>query len=543
MISRSLRFRAPLLYLMLPLMLGLCLGRCGLSLPPWLCLSLALPFLVLSLFCVRRAAWWTALLCPAMCLAGLAVFQLHLNRLPEWTHLPPREARLSIRCDRLFAPGSNRFSGIGTVVNAQAHLRDLIGQKLYFSVSLKAGQRPAIPSSEFLVLGLLQTVPADPQSMSFERFLADSGIGFRLSRAQLLHEELAPGRYRRFCAAALTRMDGILSLGIIHKRPELAGVLRAMLLGQQQDLNEEQKGIYRRTGTMHLFAISGLHITAIAVVFHGVLALLRLPLMPKVGLCLGLLWLYVDITGAAPSAVRAFIMVAVFELAYLMERPINPLSSLCSAAFLVMLFTPQVLFGASFAMSYGIVAVLLLMAGPLCEGLLEHKQPWAELPKVSLQSWQGIALGVWRTSVLALGAGFCASLVSAITGISYFALFTPGSILVNLLLIPLSTLVLMAGLCSLFAGFLWLVPLSSLFNHSAAMLLWFMERSAAFAAELPGMCFKRQFVQAWLGSASLCLLLILCLLGYAFQWRWRWGGYAWPVLFTTLAIALATQRP
>ena len=81
------------------------------------------------------------------------------------------------------------------------------------------------------------------------------------------------------------------------------------------------------SGTMHLFAISGLHIGVIAVGLQAVLALLRLPRWVQFVLGVAALWLFVDITGASPSAVRAFVMVIFLQAAFLLRRPGNPLAS------------------------------------------------------------------------------------------------------------------------------------------------------------------------------------------------------------------------
>src|SRR5690606_40928374 len=111
---------------------------------------------------------------------------------------------------------------------------------------------------------------------------------------------------------------------------------------------------------MHLFAISGLHIGVIAAGIHAFLSLLRVPRLPKLVTGLTLLWLYVQITGGTPSAVRAFSMVALFQLTLQLRLPGNPVSAVATAALLVLMVDPLQLFSASFQMSYGIVASLLL---------------------------------------------------------------------------------------------------------------------------------------------------------------------------------------
>jgi len=92
------------------------------------------------------AAWrgsraWAPALATAMFLAGDASYVLHRARLAAWEGLPPREARMSLRVDRAF-PQKERGArtGLATVVRA-ATLRDLVGQRVYFSLSLRRGEQ------------------------------------------------------------------------------------------------------------------------------------------------------------------------------------------------------------------------------------------------------------------------------------------------------------------------------------------------------------------------------------------------------------------
>ena len=144
MTSRSLGHRAPLLWLALPWISGLTAGRVlEPDTPAWL-LAGALGLAVTALGASHRAPrTWGAALVLAMFLAGSADYALQRRRLPTWDSLPAREARLEFRVDRLFAPtGSNKTSGLATVVHTDVHLRELIGQRLYFSLPLPPRQRP-----------------------------------------------------------------------------------------------------------------------------------------------------------------------------------------------------------------------------------------------------------------------------------------------------------------------------------------------------------------------------------------------------------------
>src|SRR5690606_9759001 len=97
-------------------------------------------------------------------------------------------------------------------------------------------------------------------------------------------------------------------------------------------LTAEQKERYIASGTMHLFAVSGLHVGIVAGLFAVVLAAMRFPrkFRPLVGLAL--LMAYVQVTGAAPSAMRAWWMAFFFWNAFALMRKPQPLSALAGSA-------------------------------------------------------------------------------------------------------------------------------------------------------------------------------------------------------------------
>ncbi len=536
--NRTLGHRAPLLWIVLPFLAGLGAGRAGLPAPvPWLLGGALLASGLAAWATLRNARAWAGLLALAMFLAGDASHALHRRHLPVREKLPPREAELELRLERVFASHwPNRLTGLARVTAAQPHLRELQGQRLYVSLSLPPGQPLPIVSSRLAALGVLTALPADLTSDTFDGYLADSGVNFRLERGRVL-QDLAPANaYRRFCAATAARFEVILTLDTGQRRPDLAAAYRAMVLGRQQELSEEQVREFRLSGTMHVFSISGMHIAAIALALQTGLAALRLPRLVALALELGALWLYVDITGTAPSAVRAFVMVALLRVAFTVRRPLNPLAALTASMAFVLLAAPLQVFSASFQMSYGIVAALILLGLPLDEAWQAHWAPFRSLPPVTWRWWHRWTTNIWDKLRSSAALGLSAALVGTVTGLHFFRMFTPGALLVNLALIPLSTGVIWAGLLSLLTGLTGLEAWSALFNRAALVILWLSEQAIAAALRLPAMWFEGRFRQPWLGEAAFVALLALLLAGYALGWPRRLGRF-WPP-FAFLALLL-----
>lgn len=102
---------------------------------------------------------------------------------------------------------------------------------------------------------------------------------------------------------------------------------------------------------------------------------------------LAVLWLDVDTTGASPSAVRAFILIACYEAAVVLRRPANGIAALAAAALIVLLVEPMALFSASFQMSYGVVLAILCFGLPLADRMAARLAPFKNLPETTWAWW------------------------------------------------------------------------------------------------------------------------------------------------------------
>ena len=538
MIPRSLGHRAPLFWLVLPYMAGLAAGKAGEFAPVLWLLAGAFGAAGLAVFASWRAPrFWAPALCAAMFLAGAASYALHRKRLPEWDQLPPREAHLALRIDRVFPQAvTQKAGGLATVARAEGPARELIGQRIYFSLQLRKDEEPPLRSTVVAAVGVLAPLPRDPPAGGFDNYLANAGVNFRLARGRVLAIEQPPTAYRRFFERAAVRLNALLGTGVAARQPALTAVFRAMMLGQKHELSDEQDTLFMHSGTMHLFAINGLHIGVVALALHAVLALLRCPRPVAALLTLGVLWLDVDTTGASPSAVRAFLLVAAYEAGFVLRRPANGLATLGTAALVVLLIEPLALFSASFQMSYGVVLTILCFGVPLGEWLAARWRPFALLPEATWNWWQRLLTGGLRWLAGALGIGIAASLVSAVTGPTFFQVFTPGALGTNLVLVPLAMLVIAAGFASIVTGLVGLVWLNSLFNHAAILVLASVDSLIRLGLRAPGLWWPAQWRAPWVGTLALGALLAAGLAGYAWRWEARRGGWWPPVAVVALAL-------
>jgi competence protein ComEC len=144
---------------------------------------------------------------------------------------------------------------------------------------------------------------------------------------------------------------------------ELA-VVKAMLLGQRQDLSEDIQNNFISAGAIHILAISGLHIGIILYLLNWLLKpfeYLQNGTYIKTIILILLLWSYAVVAGLSPSVVRAVTMFTAVAIAINLKRANNIYNTLAVSAFLLLLFKPNFLFEVGFQMSYtaviGIVSI------------------------------------------------------------------------------------------------------------------------------------------------------------------------------------------
>lgn len=538
--SPALQLRAPLLWLLLPLMAGFVAAR--LCPPP----AAGLGLIVMAAGVVAIAAvaaavrqqrgLWMACLGLANGLAGFALVHARCPGLHEWATRPPREITVTLEVWQNFptAPKARNLSGLATIVATDANNPELIGRRVYYS-AIRRFSVPPQRSGRYLIQGVIEPLAREGAAGGFNDYLVNLGIRHRLTRAHVLGEIAPPGWFRRQCAAAEDRLESILRVGL-GAHPATVSLYLAMLLGEKAVLSTDQQNAFMRSGTFHIFSVSGLHVGVIAAALQGLLQVLRVRERPAMAVTLAVLWLYVQVTGAGSPAVRAFLMVAFLLAARVFRLPGNALAALVASALVTLLLDPLQLFSTGFQMSYGVVTGLVVMGRPLAEHWLARWRPFALLPRGNWRWWHTALEWSGRHAIGAAAGCWVAFLASAPAGIGFFGLFSPGALPANLVIIPLSSLAIVAGFLSLVSGLTGLLPVSALFNSAAALILlatdWLLQRGIG----TPGMFFTARFRAEWLAPAALALMTAVMVAGAAGGWSRRYGGY-WPPL-AVLALLL-----
>lgn len=262
-------------------------------------------------------------------------------------------------------------------------------------------------------------------------------------------------------------------------------VLCALVLGDKSGAEAATMEDFRNGGCLHAFAVSGLHVGLVSGILWLLMRLLRVRPVVIRPLLLAAVGVYVLMTGCAVPAIRAYLMLAVLLLGYMLRRRVNLLNTWSFAALLILLVAPHQLFNAGFLLSFGVYAAICL-AVRLC---LEEK-PWFgpdDYIPVSLRTpwemrWSNFELGVRGAIIVSLSAW----LVSVPVTLYFFHTANTSSFLTNIAITPLLPVVMFCGLLHLCLGGLpWVGQATGWAAQKAAALLlavvsWFGELPYAY---------------------------------------------------------------
>lgn len=310
------------------------------------------------------------------------------------------------------------------------------------------------------------------------------------------------------------------------------GIAMALLLGERAWLSKDLKEAFARAGIGHLLAVSGIHMALAALLIGGLTRALllrsewitlRFP-VKKIATSLALIGAvtYAGLAGFSPSAVRAMVMILAFGVAFLIDRPQTSLNSLALAAWALLIFNPLYLFGISFQLSFMAVFFLIMFSSYL-----------RSVPEKKKRDGQGHFWIYIRGFILVT---LIATLATAPFVVWHFQRVCLVGLLTNLLVVPVTSLVILPGLL---LGVILLPLFPELTSGIWQGVGWLLDYLVDFI----------QFVSGWSWSAIwvprpsiLQVSLFYLLLGsLALMKRWKISR-AFAVLFFALLLSVSVCR-
>jgi competence protein ComEC len=382
-----------------------------------------------------------------------------------------------------------KFADYGT------QLKDVQGN---FIAWFKTNENTSINYGDvFLIQSKFREVegPKNPGAFDYKSFLERKNIFHTVYVKQNEYKFLQHERVSFFKDLAIAIKLKLLSLlqenGL--EGQELA-IASSLLLGYDEEISKDLSNAYAITGTIHVLSVSGLHIGIIFMVLNLSFSFLdkrKGGLYTKGILVLSGVWLFAMISGLSPSVVRAAVMFSLFIFGKTFRLQANIFNTLLASAFLILLFDPYLLLDIGFQLSY------------LALGGILYFQP-------KIYNWfqfeNAFADKIWALTSVSLAA----QLMTFPLTIYYFNNFSVSFLLANLLIIPLSTIIMYGGIFLLITSF---IPVIS--HFVAVLLKWiiiFMNGAASFLSTIPGAYIGGLHINAF----ELILLYLIIIFSAAF---------------------------
>lgn len=265
-------------------------------------------------------------------------------------------------------------------------------------------------------------LPGNPGAFNFRKYLQMKGVYFQtyLKKETCL---ILPGESGNYLQRTfLIPLRDFLRAKIETNIPDPAGaVVKALILGERQDVDRGILKQFQKTGIVHVLAVSGLHVGFILMLFLLLFGLAGLSYKKRTLASLLFLFVFIALIDFKAPVLRAGIMAALYFAGQFMERKTNALNIIGVAGLLILIFAPQQLLQPGFQFSFA-AAGSILYAYPKFRSLplFKTKQPfinkWVMQPfLVSLSAVLGTVPLTWW----------------------YYGSLQTGAILVNVLLIPL----------------------------------------------------------------------------------------------------------
>jgi competence protein ComEC len=324
------------------------------------------------------------------------------------------------------------------------------------------------------VKGRLETPPA-LDDFDYEGYLERQGIYATMLYPKI--EVLDSGKgFKPLAWVYWLRNSLSQTLAQVLPEPQ-ASLAQGIILGIRYNIPPEVKADFVSTGTAHILAISGVNLSIIA----GMLVSIGIWLFGKrryiyVWLALGVIWLYALLTGMNPPVVRGAIMASLFLAAELLGRQRTAITSLAFAAAIMVGISPQILWDASFQLSFLSMAGLIFLAPPLMN--------WGRKAVSKTIGAEGTGVALANIVTDSLGVTLAATIAVWPLIAHYFGIVSLSSPLANLLALPAMPGIIATGALAGLVG-LVLLPVAQFIGWLAWLFTSYMLLVVGGFASLP----------------------------------------------------------
>ncbi|UCD57834.1 MAG: DNA internalization-related competence protein ComEC/Rec2 [Candidatus Hydrogenedentota bacterium] len=340
----------------------------------------------------------------------------------------------------------------------------------------------------------------NPHTFDYERYMYRRGVFTRMFARgpdSVIVQGKAglswPLRWREYF-----RREGLDIISSSTRTDETRAFISAILLGERGLLTKEMKDWFRRTGTFHVLAISGLHVGLVYLIASLALTPLPVGARSRVAAAILIVWVYAFVTGGSVPVTRASIMLTLVLAGYYFSREGDFLTAVALAAFIIVAWDPVVIDEIGFHLSFTAM-VLLCTFEPLFSDKIYpaaqqrlRKIPSPILHKLTITLFASLVVGIGMLPLVA----YHFNLISFVFPIA------------NLIVVPVLSLVLASGFACLFVGFLW-SKAAVVFGLITEALAWAIFATVKLCSMAPASSMYVGSPPLWvLGLGALALALV-----------------------------------
>lgn len=267
-----------------------------------------------------------------------------------------------------------------------------------------------------------------------------------------------------------------------------AGLISAMILGDTSDLDNDIKDLYKENGISHILAISGLHVSLIGMTLFHLLRKLRIPNFIATALSIFILVSFGILTNFSVSTNRAVVMLIVFMCGGVVGRTYDLLSASSLSALIILIQSPMEIYNVGFLLSISAILGVALLY-PIFKNLPSKKN------KLMESFFLTLSIQIMTLPVM----------------LYYFYEFPLYSVIINLIILPLSSLVILIALVAGLVGLI-VTPLGLFIIGGSHYILNFYETVCRFGEKLPGRMILIGRPDMWLIVFYYFILIIWILL-------------------------------
>ncbi len=295
---------------------------------------------------------------------------------------------------------------------------------------------------------------SNPGAFDAKKYYQILNLHGRIQNGVILEESVEYDKFREVLYQIKQYAAALLDYCFAKKE---ASIMKAMLLGEKQLLDEEVKELYQINGIIHILSISGLHISMIGMSFYKILCKLKIPLWIRTFLAIGVMYCYGVMVGMGVSSIRAILMFGIHLCSKLCKRTYDMLTAMTIAAIGILIEQPLYLQHSGFLFSFGAIIGIGLLAPTIKENF---------------------PCGIMSTNL-------AVSIFTFPVYLNFYYEYPLYSTFLNFFIIPCTSIVVADGLACI-AGAAILPSLGRLLTIPSNIILWCYEAVCSFFAILPG---------------------------------------------------------